>query len=298
MEKNADEKINIGIIGGKGKFGSWLDNFFTQKGFNVSVSDIGTELTNMKLVEKNDVVVFSVPIQMTEQIIESVVPFSKEGQLWMDVTSVKTHAVEAMLKSKAEVVGLHPMFAPTIETKNRQAVIVCDARTKKWKGWIETILSKEGAKVKETTHEKHDKMMAIIQGMTHFSLISLGFAFKQMGLDIDESLEYTSPIYKMRMNMVGRLLNQNPELYADIEIMNPETQEALRAYIDSFMKLYMIVKDGDRERFIDYFKEASEFLGDFKEKATEESNFLIQKVVEKHNRQNAKKNEPTGDADE
>jgi prephenate dehydrogenase len=248
------------------------------------ISDKNTELTNKELVEKTDVVLFSVPIDVTEEVIESVVDFSKKDQLWMDVTSIKTPAVNAMLESKAEVIGMHPMFAPSVKSLKKQTIILCEARVNKWKGWINKLILKNKGKIKLTTPEKHDKMMATIQGLTHFSLISLGYAFKELNIDLNESLEYTSPIYKIRMDMVGRLLNQDPKLYANIEILNPETQKAMRSYINSIMKLYMLVKDKDIDEFMKYFKQSAEYLGDFKDEATKESNFLIEKMVEKNDK--------------
>lgn len=273
--------MKVGIIGGLGRMGSWFSGFFRRHGLEVVVSDKNTPLTNKMLVESSDVVVFSVPINITEEVIESLLGSSRPEQLWMDVTSVKSSPVKTMLKSRAEVVGMHPMFAPTLPSARGQNVIVCPERVRKWAGWMENMLAEEGAVIKITSPEKHDKIMAIIQGLTHFSLISLGHAFKQLGLDIRESLEYTSPIYRIRMDMVGRILNQNPRLYADIEILNPETQVAMREYIQSTMKLYMTVKDGDVEGFVSYFKEASDFVGDFRAEATEESRFLIERLVER-----------------
>ncbi|MBN2421861.1 prephenate dehydrogenase/arogenate dehydrogenase family protein [Candidatus Woesearchaeota archaeon] len=274
-------KEKIGIIGGKGKMGTWFKIFFENHGFNVLISDKNTKTTNKELVKKSDVVLFSVPIDVTEEIIESMAEYSREDQLWMDVTSIKTPSVSAMLKSKAEVVGMHPMFGHSVKSIEKQTIILCEARVNKWKDWINNLILKNKGKIKLTTPEKHDKIMAIIQGLTHFSLISLGYAFKQLGLDLNESLDYTSPIYRIRLDMVGRILNQEPRLYADIEILNPETHEAMREYIQSIMKLYMIVKDNDLEQFEKYFKEAADFLGEFKKQAMDESNFLIEKLVEK-----------------
>ena len=280
--KKTRQDTKIGIVGGKGKMGSWFKDFFKNQGFKVFVSDKDTELTNQELVKKADVVLFSVPIDKTEEIIESLVDFSRKDQLWLDVTSIKTPAVKAMLDSKAEVVGMHPMFAPSVESIKKQTIILCEARVGKWKDWISNLILKNQGRIKKTTPDEHDKMMAVIQGLTHFSLISLGYAFKELGVDIKESLEYTSPIYKIRLDMVGRLLNQDPNLYANIEILNPKTQKVMRSYINSIMKLYMLVKDKDLESFTKYFEQSADFLGEFKKHATKESDFLIEKMVEKN----------------
>ena len=200
----------------------------------------------------------------------------------MDMTSLKKEPVQEMLKNtQAAVIGTHPVFGPYVETIKNQTVVLCPARPKKWLPWIKNILEKNGALVRITTPEKHDKMMSIIQGITHFSTICVAHTLKKLGIDVAESLHYTSPIYKLRMDVVGRLLNQDPELYADIEMLNPANKKAMEEYIRSTRELIGIVKRKDREEFIKFFKEGADFLGDFKKEATEYSDYIIEQLVKK-----------------
>jgi len=81
--------------------------------------------------------------------------------------------------------------------------------------------------------------------------------------------------------MVGRLLNQDPALYADIAILNSENKKSIEEYIKSTRELIGIIKRQDREDFIKFFKEGSDFLGDFKKEATEYSDYVIEQLVKK-----------------
>ena len=130
-------------------------------------------------------------------------------------------------------------------------------------------------------NKQHDKMMSIIQGVTHFSTICVAHTLKKLGIDVQESLHYTSPIYKLRMDMVGRLLNQDPALYADIQMLNPENKKAIEEYIKSTRELIGIIKRQDKGEFIKFFKEGADFLGSFKEEATEYSDYLIEQLVKR-----------------
>ena len=159
--------------------------------------------------------------------------------------------------------------------------MLCPARPKEWLAWIHDIFEKNGALVRVTTPEKHDQMMSIIQGVNHFSTICLAHCMKNLGIDVQESLHYTSPIYKVRMDMVGRLLAQDPALYADIEMLNSENKKAMEEYIRSARELLGIIKRKDKEEFIRYFREGAEFLGSFKEEATEYSDYIISQLVKK-----------------
>ena len=276
------EKPTIGIIGGTGQMGQWFKKFFEKNKCKVLIASRKTKLTPKECAPKCDVVVISVPIDATIKVIKEVAPFVREDSLLIDLTSLKKEPVEAMLKhSKSAVIGTHPVFGPSVETIRNQTVVLCPSRPRQWLSWLRNIFEKNNALVRITTPEKHDKMMSIIQGITHFSTICVAHTLKKLGIDIEESLHYTSPIYKLRMDMVGRLLNQDPGLYADIEMLNPENKKAMEEYIRSTRELIGIIKRKDREEFIKFFKEGADFLGDFKKEATEYSDYLIEQLVKK-----------------
>ncbi len=276
------KKPTIGIIGGNGKMGQWFKRFFEKSKFRVIISDLDTKLTNKGLVERSDAVLFSVPISKTVEVIESVLPFTRKEQTLMDLTSIKTPAVDTMLKSDCEVLGMHPMFGPMTCSIKGQTLILCKARERNRTGVIETLFKTAGAKIKVSTPEKHDKMMSIIQGLNHFTSIVLGHSIMKLGLDIDESLEYTSPIYKLRMDMVGRILEQDPKMYAEIEMENPHTTGTLKVLSESSEELRKLIEKKDCAGFVKYFESSAEHLGDFKSRAMKESNYLIEKMVKKN----------------
>lgn len=276
------EKITIGIIGGTGQMGRWFKKFFEKNKCKVLIASRKTKLTPKECTPKCDVVVISVPIDVTIKVIKEIAPLVREDALLIDITSLKKEPVDAMLKySKSAVIGTHPVFGPSVKTIKNQTVVLCPARSRQWLSWLRNIFEKNGALVRITTPEKHDKMMSIIQGVTHFSTICVAHTLKKLGIDIEESLHYTSPIYKLRMDMVGRLLNQDPGLYADIEMLNPENKKAMEEYIRSTRELIGIIKRKDRDEFIKFFKEGADFLGDFKKEATEYSDYLIEQLVKK-----------------
>ncbi|MBU0628294.1 MAG: prephenate dehydrogenase/arogenate dehydrogenase family protein [Nanoarchaeota archaeon] len=276
------DKPLIGIIGGTGQMGQWFKRFFESKGYKVVIASRKTSISIQECASKCDIVIVSVPIDITVKTIKEIGPLIKEDGLFMDLTSIKKEPVEAMLKySKCAVIGTHPVFGPSVKTINNQTVVLCPARPKKWLEFVKDIFEKNGAIVKVTTPEKHDKMMSIIQGLTHFSTICVAHALKKLGVDVEESMQYTSPIYKLRMDMVGRLLNQNPALYADIAMLNSENKRSIEEYIKSTRELIGIIKRKDRDDFITFFKEGSNFLGDFKKEATEYSDYVIEQLVKK-----------------
>lgn len=271
----------VGIIGGTGKLGGLFRKIFEEEGFEVLVSSRTTSLSKEELIRKSDIIIISVPIKSTIPVIREITPFIKEGKLLMDLTSLKVGPINEMLKSKADVLGAHPLFAPSIGDVRGQTIILCPQRISNNELYqkLNFIFTNRGANIVEMTPEEHDKMMAVIQGLTHFSAIALCHCMKDLNFDIKKSFECTSPVYRLTLDMAGRILNQEPELYADISLLNPMTPEILLQYIKSAETLFKKIQTKDREGFIKFFEEASQYLGDFTEKAEKESNLLIKKMV-------------------
>lgn len=232
----------VGIIGINGKYGQWLKKFFEQRGHQVVGSDVATDMTNRQVVELADVVIFSVPINRVVSVINEVAEFSREEQLFMDITSIKGPAVDAMLRSNAEVVGLHPMCAPTVETLRGQVVVRCDARlTDLWSGWVEKILEETRATIKKSTPTEHDRHMAVVQGLPHAVQLVMARVICRLNIDVPESMSYTSPFYKIAFGLMGRILSKDSGMYASIQMENPHIPEVLEALESEIKRFRSII---------------------------------------------------------
>lgn len=266
----------IGIIGGKGLMGTFFKKVFERKGLRVLVSDLNTKLTNKQLAERADIVFFSVPIHLTEKIIREVAPFTRKDQLLLDCTSLKMIPMKAMMKSPAQVIGLHPMFRPSPLGLKKQRVVMCVGKAKRRTvKMVSSWFKSEGAAVVTMTARQHDKLMSVIQALLHFHTIVLGRTMQKLGVPVRETLKTASPIYKLEMDMIGRIFSQNPLLYGAISMFNPESKKVIKTLVDETSKLARIVGRKDLNEFKKLFTETSDFLGDFKDEALEEINKLL-----------------------
>ncbi len=270
----------VGIVGGKGEMGCFFARFLREKGFEVIVSDLDTSLSNKDLVEAADIVIFSVPLHLTERIIEETVPYTRKDQLLMDVSSLKQGPVKAMLKSEASVMGMHPMFGPQVSSVKGQTIIACPARVnEEEKLEIYRVFESSGARIKETTPEDHDRMMSIIQVLIHFSTIVMGRTLREIGVDIKESLDYTSPIYRLEMNFIGRLFAQDPALYGAIGMLNPHSEKVLGKLHESFISYLDMIKSKSLREFIEDFRKTADFFGSYSPQAMKESGAILDFLV-------------------
>lgn len=274
----------VAIIGGTGGMGRFFARLFAERGHEVLISSELTELTPVEAASRADLVIISVPIAVTIDVIRQVAPHLKPGSCLMDVTSLKTGPLKAMLEhapANVEVLGTHPMFGPTVQSLLRQVVVLCPGRGATWLPWLRQFLESQGAVVKLTSPMNHDKMMSIIQVLRHFISIAMGKCLQTLDVDLEESLEFTSPIYRLELAMIGRLFAQNAALYADIEMQNPLTPRVVAEFLHSASTMAAVVVGGDREAFIDHFERTAQWFGDFRNRAMEESDYLITKLVER-----------------
>ncbi len=269
-----------GIIGGTGKMGRFFASVFAAAGWDVIVSGRDTPLSNREVAERADVVMVAVPIGRTIAVIDEIAPVLTEEQLLCDITSLKVEPVRAMLASKAGVVGLHPMFGPGAESLRNQTIIVTPARCDG--AALDRLLGvfrEQGAVLTFATPEEHDRMMAVIQGLTHFATLCAADTIRRAGVDVEESLAFTSPIYRIQMGLIGRLLAQDADLYGDMLRLNPAVPEVLAAFEDAAKSLRAIVETGDLAAFRDFFAKNTDHYASYGKTATEETDDLIRYMV-------------------
>ncbi|MCE5242639.1 MAG: prephenate dehydrogenase/arogenate dehydrogenase family protein [Syntrophobacteraceae bacterium] len=271
----------LGVIGGLGEMGRLFGRFFGGHGYKIAVADPKNGLSGREVVEESDMVLFAVPLHRTEAIIRELVPCMRPGQLLMDLTSLKTGPVREMLQSPAFVVGLHPMFGGRVSTFSGQTLAACPVRIGR-EDWasLRALFTQSGIRVKETTPEAHDRMMSIIQVLFHMTTMLKGRVLREIGVDIAETMEYTSPSYRLEINLLGRMFAQSAELYSAITQMNPYTGEILdhlRKGLDDYGQW---VAAGDLQSFAGDFDRSAEHLGEFCASAYQESSNILDYTVD------------------
>lgn len=240
----------VGIIGGTRGMGHWFAGLLSKEGCAVHVSGRKTTLTAKEIAKTCDVVVIAVPISATAEVIKLVGPLLTKDKLFMDLTSLKKEPVALMLgSSPAEVIGCHPLFGPTLKEISGQNVILCPARGTRWLSWLKRIFKKNKLVVLESTPEKHDQMMTIIQALNHLNTLSLGMALAATGIPLTEINQFSTPIFQAKLDIIKKVFTESPELYADIITRNPDTVKMLNIYEKAIADIGKIIKSGDETKF-------------------------------------------------
>ena len=141
-------EMKVGIIGGSDGLGKTLI-YFLRDDFDVIISardhkkgrkianELGIEYieSNTQLAEMCDVVIVSVPIHFTPDVIREVAPFMRKESLMVDVTSVKeipSQTMKESLPDDIEYLPTHPIFGPRTTELDNQVIVLTPDKKGKW----------------------------------------------------------------------------------------------------------------------------------------------------------------------
>ncbi|MFO7838466.1 MAG: bifunctional chorismate mutase/prephenate dehydrogenase [Desulfosalsimonadaceae bacterium] len=270
------------IVGGKGAMGRYFARRFAGAGYDVRILDREDWPQAENLCRGIHAVLVSVPIDRTEEIIRRLGPYLPEDAMLADVTSIKAPPLAAMLEAhKGPVVGLHPMFGPNTSSLDKQIVVAAPGRGGDECRWLLDQFAAWGSVVVTADAEEHDRIMDLVQALRHFATFAFGRFLWQQQIDLERTLDFTSPIYRLELGMVGRLFAQDPSLYCEIIFASQERRNLLRQYIYSMQESLDMLERADKDRFLAEFAEIAGWFGSFSEQAMRESTYIIDKLIER-----------------
>ena len=231
---------SIGIIG-FGRFGKVLANIL-QRGFAIKAYDPkptgpfpGVQFLDLDVVLNEKVIFIAVPIRHFESVITDISTKIKQETTLIDVCSVKNYPVNIMMKLLPDYVGViatHPMFGPDSYISNRNLKMMINNTRDlhdQYSFW-KRFFSDQGIQIIEMTPDQHDRLAAKTQGVTHF----LGRMLKEFGI---KKTTIDTQGFRDLLDLVGQTCNDTWELYADLQLYNPYTEDMVEKLKASTTKL-------------------------------------------------------------
>lgn len=270
--------MKIGIIGGTDGLGKTLVYYFRDE-FDVTITardhkkgqKVAEELnvnyieSNKELASSSDMLIISVPINNTPSVIREVAPFMRKDSVMIDVTSVKEEPLKTMeecLPDNVEYIPTHPVFGPRTTELDNQVIVLTAPKKGKWYKKVYDYLESKNMRIIETTAQHHDYMMSIVQVLTHFSFISTASTMEKLKVDINETEDYESPIYNLMIDMIARIVSQNPYLTYYIQTMNNNGPKIRKAFSEAAEELRKAIDNNDDKKFVEIAINATKNMGD------------------------------------
>ncbi len=225
-------------IVGFGRFGQTLYRLL-EDDFDITVYDpkFTGSAKDLEQIYQCPVVFYAVPIYAFESVIIKHRPYFN-GHLLVDVLSVKIHPARILKKylmgTKTRAILTHPMFGPDSSKVGFAGLpLVMDRFTANQKEYYEWkhYFSEKGLKIIEMSAQKHDRLAAVSQGLTHF-----------IGRLLDKTGFKESPIdtlgAKKLHEVMRQTCNDTWRLFFDLQNFNPYTKKMRLGLGESYDKLY------------------------------------------------------------
>ena len=284
---------NLTILGGSGGMGKVFGRYFKHHGFEVTLHarnkerlrDVATEMgvdyefSLEKSVKQADIVMITIPIKSTPEIIKKIGPYLKENALIFDITSLKKDVFEALedLKNTFPVncISLHPMFGPGIkDMKNYVILVLKIGGTDKYDIIINDLLElfrSDGLIVTETSPDIHDKRVALTLGVPHMLNILFLNLLKKADEPLNELTKYTGTTFLLQKVFAESIIQREMEMFGEIQMENQQFLTILEMFENVVKKYRKIIENKDMKGFneiftqgLDYSKEDNHFENSYK----------------------------------
>jgi len=266
----------VTVIGGKGVMGRFFSQQLFAAGHHVNILDTPDWEQAEYLLGEADLVLICVPIDCTLEVISRASKYLAPTTALVDITSIKFPIVQAMLSHHTgAVIGLHPMFGSGVQSFLSQKILVCPGRMQERLQWFLDLIESEGGKLIFATPEEHDQMMVFVQAIRHFSTLVLGAFISEENLDLQRSLDFSTPIYRQEIGIISRLIAQSAPMVVDIMLATQERRDAIARFANTNNRLAQLVIQGDRDALISKLQEVQSFFAKEVADSFQESTHLI-----------------------
>ena len=241
---------SIGIIG-FGRFGKILSNIL-QKGFMIKAYDLNpgvsynsVQFTSLEEVLNERVIFIAVPIRHFESLIAEISEKLKKHTTIIDVCSVKIYTSKILINNLPNNIGIissHPMFGPDSYLSNKKLKMMMHNTRDVYNqfSFWKKFFSDQNINILEMTPDMHDRLAANTQGITHF----LGRALKEFGI---QKTNLDTQGFRDLIDLVDQTCHDTWELYTDLQLYNPYTNNMIEKLKNSVRTLEKQLKELENE---------------------------------------------------
>ncbi|MEJ2514230.1 MAG: prephenate dehydrogenase/arogenate dehydrogenase family protein [Gammaproteobacteria bacterium] len=246
------------VIGGAGRMGRWFVDYLGTQGWGVEISDPAGPVAELAWHEdwrepagRADLIVVAAPLAATARILEELAELAPAG-LVMEIGSIKAPVAPALTRlvdAGVRVASIHPMFGPDTRLLSGRHVILVDAGDPEGLAEARRLFESTSASLAEMSLEAHDRLVAWVLGLSHATNIAFFSALEACGQPVSELAKYASTTFSAQLDVASRVASENPDLYFEIQSLNPHGREPLQALADAAAEILRTVGEGEGEAF-------------------------------------------------
>ena len=271
----------ITIIGGSGGMGQIFSKYFKNQGYKVSIFardkvrlkkvaedlNVNYAVTLEGAVKNADLVLISVPISSTIDVIKEVTPYLKKDALLSDITSLKSQICQVykqeLQKYPINCLSLHPMFGPGITNMhNYMMLTIRVGGTENYDGIVNTLIGRfksSGLIVIETNPEIHDTKIALTLGLPHMLNILFLNILKRSNDSLNELTRFTGTTFLLQKVFAESIIQREMEMFGEIQMENPKFLKVLDDLESLISEYKIIIKRKNKKNFYKLFTDALDY---------------------------------------
>ncbi len=254
--------LKIVIIWWTSPFWTLWKNYFEDKDHEVIVSTNNTKLKPTEAVKMWDIIIVSVPIRYTSEVLKEIIPLIPKDKLLIDFTGIKLEAINELKNYNIwEIVSVHPMFGPWVSSiKNQNISYDPIVPWDKW-NYIKTLWKTDWANLLKIESKKHDEFVSIVQSSVHLMNLLLWHILQKRWINLEKMMKISTPNSRMQLFILSRFLNQNAWLYTDMQMHNElYKNEILPDIKEYFSFIDDLVQNNKKENFENEFKSIKRYI--------------------------------------
>jgi prephenate dehydrogenase (NADP+) len=207
----------------------------------------------------SDWIIYSVEAELIDKIVATYGPSTKVGAIVGGQTSCKAPELAAFDKyipSDVDIVSCHSLHGPSVDPRGQPLVIIQHRSSQKSVDLCVKILSCLQSKVVFLSGERHDRITADTQAVTHAAFLSMGSAWAANDQYPWQINRYVGGIENVKINIMMRIYSNKWHVYAGLAILNPAAKQQIRQYAASVTQLYKLMLEGRRDELASRVKAA------------------------------------------
>ncbi|HEV3179637.1 MAG TPA: bifunctional chorismate mutase/prephenate dehydrogenase [Steroidobacteraceae bacterium] len=261
------------VIGGAGKMGGWFVSFLGSQGFAVEVADPapGAEGEGLRRVAdwrttdlRHDFIVLATPLGLTDAILRDLALRRPPGVIF-DVGSLKSPLRAGLLALKShgcKVTSVHPMFGPDTELLSGRHVVFVDLGHAPALASARELFAHTMAEQVVMSLDDHDRLIAYVLGLSHALNIAFFTVLAESGEAAPKLAQMSSTTFDAQLEVAGRVAQDSPELYYEIQSLNDYGAESLEALSQAVERIRTSVLSQDHDAFVALMRRGRDYLED------------------------------------
>jgi prephenate dehydrogenase len=246
----------VAVVGAAGKMGSWFTSYFARRGLDVSAYDINNKMLKtpphvkvqsslLHCVEDADLVLVSVPVQKTPQVVKECTKNMKDGAIIAEISSVKDKTFAALKKTPISLrpLCIHPMFGPGASKKVDIRVLLVPVRNEKMELKIANEIFENANVMVLPNAKQHDKSIAIVLGLTYFANIVFAKVISSGNISMLKQVSGTT--FGLQSLIAESIFTEEPELVIALIRENTFAKRYISHYIKEAGALAQLVIAND-----------------------------------------------------